>query len=106
MRSSMAAAFPSISDDAPPSVAAPPTISSTGSAYLITPADCALCVTIATPSPRPVRDALGLGLGDGLALADGLGLVLGLGFSLLPFWFLTSVAALMVCALSLAGSGR
>src|SRR5258708_28693799 len=102
----MAAALPSISDDAPPSVAAPPTMSSTGSAYLITPADCALLsVTVTTPWPRRVCDGLGLALGLDDALAEGLGLVLGFGFSVLPFWFLTSVAALMVSAVSLAGSG-
>src|SRR5258708_7947166 len=105
----MAAALPSISDDAPPGVAAPPTMSSTGSAYLIAPADCALLsVTVTTPWPKRVCDGLGLALGldDALALAEGLGLVLGFGFSVLPFWFLTSVAALMVSALRLAGSGR
>ena len=99
----MAAAEPSKSDDAPPSVAAPPTINRIGRAYLIGPAVSAACLTVTTPAPSRVGDELGVTDGpDG----DVDGLVVGFGFRLLPFWFSTSWAAFMVCALSALGSGR
>src|SRR5262245_2500554 len=106
MRSSIVAALPTISDDAPPRVAIPPTISSIGRTYLVRPAVCPLCATVTTPCPSGVVD--GPGLEDELAtgLGDGLGLVLGFGLRRLPFWFRTSVAAFRVLARILAVSGR
>jgi len=108
----MAALEPKASDEAPPSVAAPPTISNTGRAYLISPDVSALfSATVRTPAPSRVVDGLGVLEGDtpppdGLGLVLGLGLGLDFGCRLLPFWARTRVAAFRACALSLAGSGR
>jgi hypothetical protein len=82
----MAAELPSIMDDAPPRVAAPPTMSRIGSAYLIGPDVSAACFTVITPAPSLVADGLGPGEEDEPdPVGLGLGLVFGFGFRRLPF---------------------
>jgi len=75
MRSVMAAVEPNATEEAPPSVAAPPTISNTGRAYLIRPdVGADFSATVFTPAPR--RE------GDGLADTAGLDrALLGLGLA-------------------------
>src|SRR6185437_945965 len=110
----MAPELGAISEDAPPSAARPPRISTAGRAYRRNHAVCGsrtatvliFWPTLGNETPEDGEDDTdepGLGDTEELVLAEGLGLLL---FLALPVWFWTSLAAVSVSARSLGVSGR